>query len=61
MVFVPEIDSGKVFSISILLYDLFAFFSIYKILINSRCSAVHLFKVYPCVNFFIVLTIRFQK
>ncbi len=34
-----RLQDNKFFSISILLNDLFAFFSIYKILINSRCGS----------------------
>ncbi len=47
-----RMQDNEFFSISILLNDLFAIFSIYKILVNSRSGEVHFFKVYPCVNFF---------
>ncbi len=37
------LQDSEFLSISILLYDIFAIFSIYKILKSSRCSAVHFF------------------
>ncbi len=39
----PQLQDNEFLFISILLYDIFALFSIYKILKNSRCSAVHFF------------------
>ncbi len=45
------LQDNEFLSISILLYDIFAIFSIYKILKNSRCGAVHFFLVYPCIKF----------
>ncbi len=38
-----QLQENEFLSISILFYDLFAIFSIYKILTNSRCGAVHFF------------------
>ncbi len=45
------LQDNEFLSISILLYDIFAFFSIDKILKNSLCGAVHFFLVYKCIKF----------
>ena len=52
---------NEFFLISILLIDLFAFFSFYKILKISNYGAVHFFMFYPCVKKILVLMIRFQE
>ncbi len=47
----------RVFSFSILLYDLFTFFSFYKILKNSNCGALLFFVFYTCAKNIVVLII----
>ncbi len=55
------LQDNEFLSISILLYDIFAIFSIYKILKNSHCGAVHFFWFTRVYNFCAVLIIRFQE
>ena len=55
------LQENEFFSISILIYDLSAIFSFYKILKISSCGAVHFFKVYPCVNFFLSFSLLDSK
>ncbi len=49
------------FSISILLHDLFTFFSFYKILKNSNCGALLFCVFYTCAKNIVVLIIWFQE
>ncbi len=48
-------------SIVILLYDLFEIFSIYKILKNSSCGAVHFFLGLPVCKFFLLFSLLDSK
>ncbi len=50
-------QDNEFFSISILLYDLFTFFSFYKILKNSNCGALLFFVFYTCAKNIVVLII----